>query len=163
LAAQRQLSQSSLVVQSIEDFIARAYGGISEPQEDLTVTIRLESADQKRQLENLARKNRRTPEEMLEYIISTIFEYYPELSQIGEIEYRSFVDLLNLYLASGELGQLLRRFVEYLSEGNRLSDADCLRIAALLGWEGPEQFMEIRDRCTRSNDNGVDCADRSLT
>ena len=163
LASERQLSQSSLVAQSIQDFIDRAYNQVPEPEEDLTITIKLESVEQKRQLQHLARKNRRTPEEMLEHIICTIFDHYPELYQTGEIEYRSFIDLLNLYLGSGELGQLLRRFVEYLDENNRLSETDCLRIAALLGWE-PEQFIDIRDRCTRPNgDNEVDCADRSLT
>lgn len=164
LASERQLSQSSLVAQSIQDFIDRAYNQVpeSEPEEDLTVTVKLESIEQKRQLQHLARKNRRTPEEMLSHIVCTIFDHYPELYQTGEMEYRSFIDLLNLYLASGELGQLLRRFVEYLDQNNRLCDADCLRIAALLGWE-PQQFIDIRNRCARRNDdNDLDSPDRSL-
>jgi predicted transcriptional regulator len=159
LADERQLSQSSLVVQSLQDFIDRAYTQEPEPEEDLTITIKLETLDQKRHLEHLARQDRRTIEDMAQRIFSTVLEHYPLLYQTSQIEYRSFIDLLRLYLGSGELGQLLCRFVEYLAEGNRLPQTDCLRIAALLGWE-PEQFIEIRDRCTRQTDNGVDCVSR---
>lgn len=161
-------SKSALLAQLVEDYIHRALEE-EEAQsqqvspEELTFTITLETLEQKRQLEELARKNRRTPTEMLNNIFYAVFEYYDELTETAQIEYRSFIDLMRLYFKNGELGQLFAEFFTYLDQGNRPPDDDCIRIAALLEWE-PERVFHIRDRCFKRKENGdIDCVNRSLT
>jgi hypothetical protein len=146
-------ARSSFLADLIYDGLARLNQGQQSEaisSKYLTFTITLETFEQKRLLEELARKNSHTPEEMLSQIVQVVLKHHPELNATSEIECRSFVNLLDLYLRYGELGILLRRFFQYLDENNRPTDADCSRIASWLGWE-PEQVIDIRDRCISRN------------
>lgn len=160
-------SKSALLARLVEEYVLDAFerGEIVLQQvdpEELTFTVILETIEQKQQLEELARKDRRTPTEMLSNIVYSVFEHYDELSEISEIDYRSFTDSIRLLLKNGELSQLVIQFLTYLKQGNLPPDDQCIRIASLLEWE-PEEVFLIRDRCSKRDNGDTNRVKPSLT
>jgi hypothetical protein len=108
-------------------------------------TLKITLGEERRKLiEELAKESNRSLSETINLLLDVILDNYDKVREMAEIERRTFLDMVRLWLEDGEAGKAAAEFLRALAKRERPTNSTCIKLAHALGCDS-DRILAIRD------------------